>query len=81
MISLHSFDVEKGAITADHPAAQCIHMITRKARALCSTTCRTQYRSRLAYTKQYQPDHMVSTYGILPAPDQVEAARSWIADF
>jgi hypothetical protein len=28
----------------------------------------------LVYTRRHQPDRMISTYGVLPAPDQVEAA-------
>jgi hypothetical protein len=73
---------EKGAITADHLAAQCIHMIDPEDPGLVLSDLPNAILDRmLAYTQRYQPDRMVSTYGILPAPDQVEAARSWIADF
>ena len=72
---------EKGAITADHLAAQCIHMIDPEDPGLVLSDVPNPILDRmLAYTKRYQPDHMVSTYGVLPAPDQVEAAKSWIED-
>ena len=72
---------EKGAITADHLAAQCIHMIDPEDPGLVLSDLPNPILDRmLAYAQRYQPDRMVSTYGIPPAPDQVEAARSWIAD-
>jgi hypothetical protein len=72
---------EKGAITADHLAAQCIHMIDPEDPGLVLSDLPDPILDRmLAYAQRYQPDRMVSTYGILPAADQVEAARSWIAD-
>ena len=72
---------EKGAITADHLAAQCIHMIDPEDPGLVLSDLPNPILDRmLAYAQRYQPDRMVSTYGILPAADQVEAARSWIGD-
>ena len=72
---------EKGAITADHLVAQCIHMIDPDDPGLVLGDLPTSILDRmLAYTQRYQPNRMVSTYGILPATDQVEAAKSWIED-
>jgi hypothetical protein len=72
---------EKGAITADHLAAQCIQMIDPEDPGLVlSDLPNPILDGMLAYAERYQPGRMVSTYGILPAADQVEAARSWIAD-
>jgi hypothetical protein len=73
---------EKGVITADHLAAQCIHLIDPEDPGLVLSDLPSPILDRiLAYAHRYQPDRMVSTYGILPATDQVEAAKSWIADF
>ena len=72
---------EKGAITADHLAAQCIHMIDPEDPGLVLSDLPNPILDRmLAYAQRYQPDRMVSTYAMVPAADQVEAARSWIAD-
>jgi hypothetical protein len=72
---------EKGAITADHLVAQCIHMIDPDDPGLVLSDLPNSILDRmLVYTRRYQPDRMISTYGVLPAPDQVEAAKSWIED-
>jgi hypothetical protein len=72
---------EKGAITADHLAAQCIHLIDPDDPGLVLSDLPNSILDRmLAYAQSYQPGRMVSTYGIPPARDQVEAVRSWIAD-
>ena len=34
----------------------------------------------LGYAQRFKPNRMVSNYGVLPAADQVDAARSWIED-
>ncbi len=72
---------EKGAITADHLAAQCIHMIDPDDPGLVLGDLPNPILDRiLAHARRYQPDRMVSTYGALPAREQVEAAKTWIAD-
>jgi hypothetical protein len=72
---------EKGAITADHLVAQCIHMIDPDDPGLVLSDLPNSILDRmLVYTRRYQPDRMISTYGVLPAPDQVEAAKNWIED-
>ena len=73
---------EKGGITADHLAAQCLHLIDPEDPGLVLSDLPNPILDRIvAYSQRYQPDRMVSTYGVLPAIDQVEAAKSWIADF
>jgi hypothetical protein len=73
---------EKGSITADHLAAQCIHMIDPDDAGLVLSDLPNAILDRiLAYTERYQPGRMVSTYGPLPTTDQVEAAKNWIEDF
>jgi hypothetical protein len=72
---------EKGAITADHLVARCIQMIDPDDPGLVLGDLPDSILERmLTYTRRYQPDRMVSTYGSLPAPDQVEAARNGIED-
>lgn len=34
----------------------------------------------IEFARQYRPDGMVTTYGVVPAVDQVEAAKRWIED-
>jgi hypothetical protein len=72
---------EKGAITADHLVAQCIHMIDPNNPGLVLQELPSSLLDRvLEYARRYQPDRMISNYGILPAADQVEAAKDWIND-
>jgi len=72
---------EKGAITADHLVAQCINMIDPDDPGLVLSDLPKSILDRmLEYTRRYQPGRMVSNYGILPATDQVEAAKNWIED-
>jgi hypothetical protein len=72
---------QKGGITADHLVAQCIHMIDPDDPGLVLSDLPNPILDRiLAYTRRNQPDRMISTYGIPPAPDQVEAAKNWIED-
>jgi hypothetical protein len=75
---------EKGAITADHLAAQCIHMIDPEDAGLVLSDLPNSILDRiLAYASRYRPGLMLSTYGPLPLPaaDQVEAAKTWIEDY
>jgi hypothetical protein len=70
---------ESGAITADHLVAQCLHMIDPDNPALVLDALPREILVRmLEYAGKYQPDRMVSSYGLLPAVDQVEAAKRWI---
>jgi hypothetical protein len=72
---------EKGAITADHLVAQCIHMIDPEDPGSVLSDLPDSILDRmLDYTRRYQPDRMISNYGTLPATDQVEAAKDWIED-
>jgi hypothetical protein len=72
---------EKGAITADHLVAHCIQMIDPEDPGRVLGDVPTPILDRiLAYAQRYQPDRMVSNYGVPPSPDQVEAAKSWIED-
>jgi hypothetical protein len=70
---------EKGAITADHLVVQCLHMVDPLDPALVLSALPHELLMRiLDFALQYRPDGMVTNYGILPAFDQVEAAKNWI---
>lgn len=72
---------EKGAITADHLVAQFIQMVDPDdPGSVLSDLPSTVLDRMLEYTRRYRPDRMISNYGIVPATDQVEAAKKWIED-
>jgi hypothetical protein len=71
----------KGAITADHLVVQCLHMIDPEAPGLVLGPLPHELLARtLEFARQYRPGRMVTNYGVLPAADQVEAARRWIEE-
>jgi hypothetical protein len=72
---------QKGAITADHLAVECLHIIDPKAPALVLDPLPREVIMRMIeFTRQYIPGGMVTNYGILPALDQVQAAKKWIEE-
>ena len=72
---------ERGAITADHLAAQCIQMIDPDDPGLVLSDLPNSILDRmLVYARRYQPDRMVSNYGESPTSDQVKATKNWIED-
>jgi hypothetical protein len=71
----------KGAITADHLVVQCLRMIDPANPALVLDALPHEILMRvLDFARQYRPNGMVTNYGVLPAVDQVEAAKKWIED-
>ena len=72
---------QKGAITAAHLAAQSIHMVDPADPSQVLGYLPSEILDQvLEYTKKYQSGRLLSTYGILPAADQVEAAKAWIEE-
>lgn len=70
---------EKGAITADHLVAECLHMIDPANPALVLGVLPREILIRmLRYANEYQPGRMRTNYGLPPAVDQVSAAKRWI---
>jgi hypothetical protein len=70
---------EKGAITADHLAAQCIQMVDPEAPGSVLSDLPNPILARIqAYVRRYQQGEMFSTYGPPPTSDQVAAAEAWI---
>jgi hypothetical protein len=71
----------KGAITADHLVVQWLHLVDPKAPGLVLDPLPHELLVRtLEFARQYHSGSMVTNYGILPAADQVEAARRWIEE-
>jgi hypothetical protein len=69
----------KGMITADHLVVECLNMIDPEDPALVLGALPDEILARmLDLVRSYRPDGMVTNYGILPAIDQIEAARRWI---
>ncbi|MFO0925421.1 MAG: hypothetical protein U0736_00050 [Gemmataceae bacterium] len=70
---------ERGDITADHLAVQCLHLLDPENPAAVLAALPGQVLDRvLAYSRSYRPDGMRSNYGVTPAVDQVLAAKGWI---
>jgi len=69
----------KGAITADHLAAECLHMIDPAQPSLVLDALPAEILTRvLDQARKYESGKVVSNYPILPAADQIEATREWI---
>ncbi len=72
----------KGAITADHVAAECLHLVDPENPALVLDSLPDEILMRmLEYARKYQRGEIVSNYTTVPAIDQVDAAKAWIEEF
>jgi hypothetical protein len=70
---------EKGAITADHLAVECLHMVDPADPQVVLAAVPAKILQRiLAFAATYQPDGTVTNFGPLPTEDQVIAAKDWI---
>jgi hypothetical protein len=70
---------QKGAITADHLVVECLHRLDPQHPELVLSALPSAVLERmLKYAREYQPQRMRANYGLLPAGDQIEAARCWI---
>ena len=71
---------ERGAITADHLAAQCLHLVDPADPAsVLDFLPREALDRMIAYVEKYRSDRMISSYGLPPTIDQVEAANRWFS--
>ena len=71
---------ENGAITADHLVIESLHKLDPAAPALVLAALpRWVLERMLAYAENYRPGAMITNYGLPPTPDQVAAARQWVA--
>jgi hypothetical protein len=72
---------QKGAITADHLAAECLHRVDPDNPALVLDSLPDEILERvLEYAGKSRQGQMVSNYGIVPAIDQINAAKTWIEE-
>jgi hypothetical protein len=70
---------QKGAITADHLVIQCLHLIDPADPAPVLGVLPHEIITRMReFIHDYRTGGMVTNYGVLPAVDQVEAAKKWI---
>lgn len=79
MMQKHIEMYEKGAITADHLAVQCLHMLDpRRPELVLGEVPDDILRAILKYAQDYEPGRMRTNYGSQPAMEQVAAAKRWI---
>jgi hypothetical protein len=70
---------QKGVITADHLVVQSLHLIDPANPAVVLSSLPHDILVRaLEFAREYRPNAMVTNYGTIPDPDQVEAAKKWI---
>jgi len=69
-----------GMITEDHLVVESLHLIDPENPGLVLSGLPESILLRmLRFANEYLHGHMVTNYGVLPAQDQVLAARHWIA--
>jgi hypothetical protein len=72
---------QKGAITADHLVAECLHRVDPENPALVLDSLPDEILMRmLDYVRKFREGELVSNYRILPAVDQINAAQTWIEE-
>ena len=70
---------QKGAITDGHLAVECLHMLDPEDPGLVLGSLPDDILRRiLRFASEYLHGPMKTNYGVLPARDQVLAARRWI---
>jgi hypothetical protein len=70
---------KKGAITADHLVVESLHLLDPQHPELILGALPSVILERmLKYVREYRPGSMRANYGLQPALDQVEAAKTWI---
>jgi hypothetical protein len=70
---------QDGAVTAGHLAAECLRMIDPENPGLVLEPLPEEVLSKVRdFIEEYRPRGMVTNFGLLPAEDQVQAARAWI---
>lgn len=70
---------DKGAITAEHLAAESLHKLDPANPGLVLAALpRAVIECVVNYLDQYRPAAMKTNYGLPPAQDQVVAAKHWI---
>lgn len=70
---------ETGAITAHHLAVQCLHMVDPAQPELVLDELPDEILTAIGeFADGYDPRGMKTNFGVIPAQDQVNAAKKWI---
>jgi hypothetical protein len=70
---------EDGVVTASDLAVECLHMVDPENPGLVLEFLPGEVLGKLReFVEEYRPDGMATNHGLLPASDQVEAAKAWI---
>ena len=70
---------EEGRITDDHLVVECLRTLDPKNPSPALDPLPDHIQSRmLRFTREYDPEQMLTNYGALPVPEQVLAARKWL---
>jgi hypothetical protein len=70
---------QAGMITDEHLVVESLNMVDPKNPGLVLSSLPDDIVLRtLRFAKDYLPGRMVTNYGVLPAQDQILAARLWI---
>ena len=70
---------EAGAITAPHLFMQCLHMVDPgDPKPVLGAIPRSLLGKFARFLNEYRVGAMVTTFGLLPANDQVTAAKDWL---
>jgi len=68
-----------GIITDDHLVVESLHMVDPENPGLVLSSLPDNILLQtLRFAREYENGRMVTNYGVLPAPDQILAARQWI---
>ena len=70
---------KKGAITADHLVVESVHMLDPHHPELVLGALPSAILERMfKYVREHRAGSMRANYGLQPAVDQIDAAKSWI---
>jgi len=68
-----------GMISDEHLVVECLHMVDPDNPGLVLSDMPDKILSRIIrFASEYENGTMVTNYGLLPAQDQVLAAKQWI---
>ncbi len=70
---------EEGRITDDHLVVESLRALDPKNPSVVLDALPDHIQARmLRFTRDFDPEHMLTNFGALPAPEQVLAARKWL---
>jgi hypothetical protein len=70
---------QMGMITDEHLVVETLHMVDPDNPGVVLSSLPREILMRMQrFTTEYRAGHMVTNYGVLPTPDQVDSALHWI---